>query len=570
MQLDRAVVVVLGCVLFASVAAAQDTVPPQHLVQDWSTRHVVFTGLTPDSAARWAQADPRALNSWVAHAGRRHSAVAPHGQASLPLPAVLHRHAHKGLAADWNVPVFGSVDPRSFPAKFSFDVNAAPDCSNDYVVFPTTNTPTPGQSGGGVTATLVAFNNLYTGPGPSGICPTPQAPSTQPSVLFAYNTATAFGGAAHLSPALSLDGKKIAFVESADGSGNTYAAFHVLTWKAGEGTDPDAAAVPGDCTPGSSCMTTLVLSTTHNDSHSSAFIDYANDVAYVADDGGFLHKIASVFGGTPTEVTGGGWPLSVTAFGGLFGTPVLDSVSGHIIMTDNTGAIWVIDTFLARVTITRGGYISIADPIVDSTSQTVLVVACKSNNVHLVVDQFDTSGNLLQEADAGTLGGEVQVYSGTFDNNYFTDPQTGSFYFAGSMSAGASLFRVGFTGSTMNALPSAPLVLTSSPTTSTPTALTEFFNPNLGSAQDRLFVGIDANCASGSSDGCIESLDISNGLPGTILDSYAVHGSSLFSVSGIIVDNVSTSAQAANIYVETTPATATFVSGVKLTQSGLQ
>jgi hypothetical protein len=108
------------------------------------------------------------------------------------------------------------------------------------------------------------------------------------------------------SPILSLDGKKIAFVESNDGSGSTYTAFHVLTWKSGEGTAWSSAAAPGDCSGGNSCMTTLVLNSTRSDSGSSPFVDYAHDTAYVGDDSGRLHKITPVFTGTPVEVIGSG------------------------------------------------------------------------------------------------------------------------------------------------------------------------------------------------------------------------------------------------------------------------
>jgi hypothetical protein len=570
MRFVRAVAVVWALVVLVAVAQGQKAKPPQHLVQDWSTRHVVFTGLTAGSAAAKAPTEPRAWHSWVTHAGRP-AVLAAQGRGLPPIPAVLHRHKRKGLKADWNEPIFGSISPRFSPAKFSFDVNAAPDCTNDYVVFPTTNSASPGQSGGGTAASLIAFNNLYTGAGPTGICPTPLAPSDQPSVLFAYNTSTTLNGAAHLSPALSLDGKKIAFVESNDGFSNDYTAFHVLTWKAGEGTAADIAAVPGDCSAGNSCMTTLVLSNTHSDHFSSPFIDYANDVAYVADDGGTLHKIASVFGGAPTEVTTGGWPLSLTAFGGLLGSPVYDSVSGHIVVSDNTGGqLFVIDGTIPRVLIIWTGYVTLADPIVDSTNQTVFLVACRTNTLHLVVDQFDTAGNRLQEVDGGALAGDVSVFPGALDNNYFTDPATGSFYFAGAVGGTASLLQVGFTGSIMNAVASGPLALSTSATTSLPVSITEAFNPNLVSAKDRVFVGVDENCAQGSTNGCIESLDISNGLPATILDAYAVQGNSQSSVGGMVIDNVSIAPQASNIYVEAAPATGTFVSAIKLTQSGLQ
>ena len=571
-------------VILVATAVGQETSPPQHMVQDWSTHHVVFTGVNRESAVVFAKSDPRAWVNWVAHAGRGVSPTAFPKQLPLPLPAKPHRRPFKRLRADWNVPLFGGTDPRFSPAKFGFDINATPDCTNDYVVFPTTNSAFPGQSGGGTPASLIAFNNLYTGPSPtgpgsSGICPTPFAPSTDPSVLFAYNTATNIQGSAHLSPVLSLDGKKIAFVESNDGFSDDYTAFHVLTWKAGEGTSVDSAAVPGDCSAGNSCMATLVLSSTHGDHFSSPFIDYQNDVAYVGDDGGILHKITPVFGGTPTEVVGNGWPLPITAFGALFGVPVFDSVSGHIFMSDNSsGSLWIIDAAIPRTLIEVGGYISISDPIVDSTNQTVFVVGSRSPvlfSADLIVDQFDTSGNRLQRVDAGPLGQIPDVYAGTFDNAYFVDPATGGFYFAGSLSAGAGLFRVGFTmtfnGITLDPFSiSGPLILSRGSGNSLPTSMAEVFNPNFLTAQDRLFIGIDANCTLGSFDGCVESVDITKGLPATLLDSYLVRGNSIFGIGGIIIDNVSTSAQAANIYFEAVPVTSGALSGIKLTQSGLQ
>jgi hypothetical protein len=330
--------VVVSTGMWIHSVAGAETSERRHLVQDWSARHVVFTGLTAESAALLAEREPRAWNSWMGHRGRRVDAPQPEpwwwrwrrGQGRLA-----------ELKTDWNMPIGTNVGPNVYAAKFGFDINAAPDCTNDYVVFPTMNSGVPGV--GGLNASLVAFNNLYAGPGPTGICPSPLSPATEPSVLFAYNTATLTGADAYLSPALSLDGTKIAFVESNSGSGNSYTAFHVLTWKAGEGTAWNSAAAPGDCSAGNSCMTTLVLNSVHSDSQSNPFVDYADDTAYVGDDSGQLHKITPVFGGTPAEVTGGGWPVQLhTATLNIF-SPVYDSVSGHIFVTDNLGNMYVVN-----------------------------------------------------------------------------------------------------------------------------------------------------------------------------------------------------------------------------------
>jgi hypothetical protein len=288
----------LSCVISVSYLAAQESPGPQHAVQDWSSGSIVFTGLTPENLDAAVALDPRALHSWLDHA--RHNY--PSTQAGQSEPQFRRREPphRRRLRRDWQMNLGGSsVGPHVWPAKFSFDINAAPDCVKDYVVFPTDNPVASGSPGG--RPSVAAFNNLYTGPGPTGICPTLSAPATQPSVLFAYNTGTAPTGQSfsNLSPVLSLDGTKIAFVENNTGAGGNYTAFHVLTWKAGEGT-LTSAALPGNCSPGNSCMTTLVLSTTSGDRNSSPFVDYAHDTAYVGDNL-LLHKITPVFGGTPRK-----------------------------------------------------------------------------------------------------------------------------------------------------------------------------------------------------------------------------------------------------------------------------
>jgi hypothetical protein len=570
MRRNRSLAAFLVWVFFISSVGAQVSAPQQHLVHDWSSRHVVFTGLTPGNLWGAVRADPRAWHSWVEHA--RYSFEPPRRRERELSVNRHHRHRRRRtrqLLADWEMPIFGGVGPWATPAKFGFDVNAVPDCTNDYVVFPTSGPGTPGLNG--VPATLIAFNNLYTGPGPTGICPSPSAPAAQPSVLFAYNTTTTDSGKTDLSPVVSLDGKKIAFMESNDGFTSNYTAFHVLTWVAGEGT-VTSASPPGDCSQGHSCMATLVLSTSHSDSRSNPFVDYAHDTAYVGDDGGLLHKITPVFSGTPAEVLGNGWPVQLAPAFDQVHSPVYDSASGRIFVTDDSGnnALYVVDGGSGAVLRNDSlNAIVVSDLIVDSTNQTVFVFLADSS-LNLAVAQVDTSGALLRRIVVASLAGSASVYTGAFDQNYFINPSSGSLYFAGAVNAHATLYSVGFTDTTMNATFSGPLVLSTSPTTSTPTPLTESFNPSFSTSPDRLFVGIDANCENGSANGCIESFDISNGFPSGILSSRALGtNGAVFSVSGIIIDNVSSSAQASSIYFESTPQGLS-QSAIKLTQLDLQ
>ena len=105
----------------------------------------------------------------------------------------------------------GIVAPNMFPAKYSFDINATPSCANDYVVFGLNVAgATPGQ------ANLVGVNNLYSGDRQT-------LRRGNPTVNWAYNGSTA-GGAVLTSPVVSLDGTKVAYVESAAAA----TVFHVL------------------------------------------------------------------------------------------------------------------------------------------------------------------------------------------------------------------------------------------------------------------------------------------------------------------------------------------------------
>ena len=224
---------------------------------------------------------------------------------------------------DWTFNlVRGHVPANMYPAKFSFDPGAAPSCTNDYVVFGLNIAGTTGKQ-----ANLVAFNNLYSGPG--GLC------GATPTVMFAYNVTTVAGGKIDLSPIISLDGTKIAFVESASKS----SIFHVLTWTAGQGTITAAAAPT---------MTSLIFSTTITSTTSAPWIDYTHDTVYVGVDGGMMYKITGVFHGTPT-LAGAPWPITVST-GHHLSPPVLDSELGLLMVGSAIGNLYQINTTTGALT----------------------------------------------------------------------------------------------------------------------------------------------------------------------------------------------------------------------------
>ncbi len=133
---------------------------------------------------------------------------------------------------DWGMSLLtnGMVGFGQFPAKFTFDVNATPDCTNDFVAYNTGGAGAPGV------AKIVAFNNLYsTQGGTPGLCG-----SSGPSVYWAYDTDPSGSSQSLTSPVLSIDGSKITFVDSASSGG----FLRILKWMGGEGIGADTPAAP--------------------------------------------------------------------------------------------------------------------------------------------------------------------------------------------------------------------------------------------------------------------------------------------------------------------------------------
>ena len=123
---------------------------PVSMVEDWSTRHMIFAEDVARENRGAVLAEPRFWQQYL----RRHS--------SRPLPAFdedreheherdrdqdgdrdhhrnsdnHHRRHKKALShRDWSVSLGGGSGGRiSGPAKFVFDVTAAPSCTTDFVV----------------------------------------------------------------------------------------------------------------------------------------------------------------------------------------------------------------------------------------------------------------------------------------------------------------------------------------------------------------------------------------------------------------------------------------------------
>jgi hypothetical protein len=511
--------------------------------QDWSQRHLIFSRQALIDHPELARREPRLLFQAM-----RQPQIPTDGVRQTENPASL-----PDSERDWNVSLgTGHVAAGMSPAKFGLDTSVPPSCTNDYVLFALNVAGTTGGQ-----ASLVAYNNLYSGPG--GFCGT-----GGPSVLFSYNTTTA-GGKNQTSPALSLDGTQVAFVESSASS----SVFHVVKWATGPGNGTSAtnSAAPG--VGNSATETMLTYATTATNTRSAPWIDYQNDAAYVGADDGKIYKITPVFNGTPA-LAGAPWPVTIAA-GRRLTAPVLDPVTQDIFVGDGQGFLWQ----LSLATLTKKSLAVgssgmrnpglIDGPLVDVTNKTIFAIS-SNDGTSAVVVQADTP-TLTQMTRArvgmgstGTPGTNVNLYDGNFSNNYFNNPQSGYLFVCGTGAADTTPWRyfIGFTGAKMNSTASTSAQILSS-TRARCSPITEFFNPNIGSVgTDFFFWGMTADCSGANSSGCIfarTNFDVVTKLDET-------GGTSV-----IVIDNDSTLGQASSVYFTNLNNPSL---GVKLTQNGLQ
>jgi hypothetical protein len=528
---------------------AQEAAAPRHtgVPQDWSQGHIVFSRDTLALHPNLMDREPRVLHQVMQRWQPPNSNVF-HGVDPLPTAA-----DNSGPHRDWSVsPLGGHLLANAFPAKFSFDPAALPDCTNDYVVFGLNTAST------GTQANLVAFNNLYVNSTGTGFC----SGKTAPTVLFAYDTTTVTGGRITTSPILSLDGTKIGFVESVPGAAS--ASFHVLTWTASQGTI-GAAAAP--------TMLSVPLFSAKDDTTSSPWIDYSADIVYVGANDGKVYKIKNVFKGVPTLVSGGGWPVTV-ASNTVLTSPVLDSGHGMLMVGSANGNLYQINTATGTfATVPVGAGFSkgiVAAPMVDVTNGTTFVVTA-DNGTSAALEEVDTATlNVLATAriGVGAFGSAtaVTLYEPAVDNNYFNDPATGLIHLCGTSPTDTSpwQYAFGFTARIMKTTATVAKALPTIPAASTAarcTGWTEFFNPSVGAppGTDFFFFGLTEGCtATGALGGCVAEITSTSTTPITA----TVNGGP----SGIVVDNYSTAAQASSIYLSAGKINIAY----KFTQNGLQ
>ena len=322
-----------------------------------------------------------------------------------------------------------TVQPNASPAKWGPSLTTA-SCALDFVAYPT------GQAGATGAANIIAYNNIYT----SGCT------GTVPATYWAFNTGS--GYSVTTSPAVSVDGSKVVFVQS----NGIQAQLVVVKWAAGgtlaAPTAPTLATNITTCT--APCMTVTPFGGSHDDTYSSPYYDYSSDDAvYVGDDSGYLQKFTGVLNGASVSVT-------TTSLGtNKLASPVYDPVSACVFVGDiqgylysansgNTGTVCSIGFSL------RGRSLILSDgnpnsgifdaPIVDSTAQTVYAFVASSAVLPTAVQ-----GTI--EFNFGTLSFTTINGSGGVGGS-FTAADVGKAISGTDINGGTTISAVSTTGNT--------------------------------------------------------------------------------------------------------------------------
>jgi hypothetical protein len=509
-------------------------------ITDWSYHHVIFSKPATAEQARRVEQDPRYWQQI-----RRQSPAVPEADTRRVLASELRgrrRHGsssseNPGLDQDWSqdLGAGATVGAGNYPAKYSLNTTVA-NCATDFVVYGT------GLSGTGGHASIVAYDNLYSGCG-----------GTVPLVRWAYNTG---GGQILTSPVFSRDGTQLAFAQTSAGAGSLV----LVKWAASGGTITAPVSL-ASVSPGLyaacavlPCMTTLALtdaSSAANDTSSSVFYDYtpASDTAYVGDNSGYLHKFNPVFNGTtlnpPSEVTTGGWPVKVNSSASTALTsPVYDSVSGNVFVADKGGFLYRVNSSTAAVTVS--GHLDVSNqfdagpgivqgPVVDSTAELVYVFATSDGkgdcaggldcSVVYAASTAFTAGETPPHAIVGasTAHGTAPapLYIGAFDSTYVDSVNaTGNLYVCGNTGGEPTLYQVPLAAGVFGTV-NAVTALSTATTPCSP--VTHIVNANASPPAELVFASVHAGGTSAAfcpaAGGCIYNSKVAPWQPNT---TYAV------------------------------------------------
>jgi hypothetical protein len=493
-----------GVLTLAPLALGQSSsAPPAGIPYDWSHHHVIFSRPATTEQAQRIEKDPR---YWMQRYRNEFPILLPAKRSSEVASGsgsathVSSRRGSKTQGGDWqeNMGSGASIGAENYPAKFSFSLSTA-NCGTaaqpDFVVY------SSGLEGSSTQASLVAYDNLYSG-----------CTGTVPSTYWAYNT----GGQILTSPAYSGDGTQVAFVQTDIG---LEAGLVLVKWAA---STTESAGNPATLTPVSPsayascrirpCMT-IILPTDSSgnpadNTTSSIFYDYADDVAWVGDNHGWLHKFAPLFKGTPAEIRTGGWPVQVNPRNPTaLGDPVFDSASGNVFVGDAGGYLYLVTPTGG---VTQSGQLDFGTGIgtgvfVDSTTGVVYVFsssdgtgACAGGaNCAAVFTLSNTftggSTGTAVQVGTSTVSGTTPnpLYLGAFDNAYENSVNgTGNLYVCGNTGANPVLYRIPVTAGVLGT-PAALVALTVAARTPACSPVTDLLNPNASPGpSEKLFFGV--------------------------------------------------------------------------------
>jgi hypothetical protein len=473
---------------------------------DWSHHHVVFSRPATAEQASYAEQDPRYWQQLYRRdlpifSRTRKPDEDSSTKASFAATATPSSNS-QSLNQDWQESMGSgaNVGAGNYPAKFSF-LGTTANCGNatqpDFVVYST------GLAGSSTQASIVAYDNLYSG------C----LVGAVPSVYWAYNT----GGQILTSPVFSGSGSQVGFVQTSGGQ----AGLVLLKSKSstsetvalpGTPTLVAAAAYPTCVAP---CMTEVFLhdgsSNPLDDTTSSAFYDYTNDVAWVGGTLGWLHKITPVFNGIPAEVSTGGFPAQVanTTF---LSSPVYDRISKNVFIGSAGGYFYRVNSTSAAVTASGQldfGAGLVDGPVLDPINAKVYVFSSSDGSTNCgggtiacsAVYQLSTTFAANSTGTEVTVGNSVALdsspnpsplYAGAFDDAYYSSLNaTGNLYVCGDTGANPTVYRIPIqaglpgTAASLAALTPAARNPACSP-------VTDIFNPNAsGGAAERLFFSVE-------------------------------------------------------------------------------
>jgi len=264
------------------------------------------------------------------------------------------------------------------------------------------------------------------------------------------------------------------------------------------------------------CMTTIAFSNGQSDVISSPFYDYADDVIYVGDAGGSVHKFTNVFlGGTAPAEAGSPWPKA-DGSGKLLTSVVWDSVSQLAYWTNQNTSV---EEITSAGTLTSTANLNCPPtgnnsediqegPIVDSTNGKVYLFAEGANdNCVVQIPTSFTAGSspfTYVEVGASRNSNTEYLYGGDFDNAFYTTG-TGNLYVCGNNNGDATIYQVPISSGTMSTTANAgPVISTTSRDQCSP--VTEIYNTSATNGPyDWIYAGVrgagaDSGCGGG---GCI-------------------------------------------------------------------